>query len=64
MAKKKKKLTKIQRIEKMLRQRVKTKPILKKSKEAVLKIKKSEPAEYVNRFFKDEWAEAKKEMFK
>ena len=64
MAKKKKKLTKLQRIEKVLKQKVKVKPILKKSKEVTLRIKKSEPAEYVNRFFKDEWAEAKKEMFK
>jgi len=64
MAKKKKKLTKIQRIEKILSKRVKVKPILKKSKEVTIRIKQSKPAEYVSRFFKDEFNEAKKEMFK
>jgi len=60
---KKKKLTKIQKIEKILKKKVKDKPILKKGKEVVLKIKKSEPIENTSRFFKDEWEETKKALF-
>jgi len=66
MAKKKKKLTKIQRIEKILSQKVKVKTILKKTKEATLRIKQKEVPSILgdpNRFFKDEWEETKKTMF-
>jgi len=66
MAKKKKKLTKIQKIEKMLKQKVKTKQILKKPSQATLTIKQRESPSILgdpNKFFKDEWEETKKTMF-
>jgi len=67
MVKKKKKLTKLQKLERVLKRKVKDKTILKKTKEAVLKIKIPESSSILgdpNRFFKDEWDETKRTMFK
>jgi|24BtaG_2_1085350.scaffolds.fasta_scaffold00424_7 intein-encoded DNA endonuclease-like protein len=56
MVKKKKQIPKILR-------RVKAKKILKKLRQPVVEIKEHEPAEYVSRFFKEEWDETKRALF-
>lgn len=44
-------------------QKAKFKKVLRNPKQIVLKIKDKEEAEYVNRYFKDEWEEAKRRLF-
>lgn len=64
--KKKKKSKKEKGILARLKSKVVSKPILKKTKEATLKIKDKEipkVLEDTNRFFKNEWEETKKAMF-
>ena len=51
------------KIERALQKRVVSRRILRPS-QTTLTIKSRPPAEYVSRFFKDEFNEAKKEMFK
>jgi len=47
----------------ILQRVIKTKTIVKPSK-TTFTIKEREPAEYVSRYFKDEWEETKKSLFK
>lgn len=59
--KEKKKENKFDKISKLLKQKVVYKPT--KSKQMIVTIKESKPAEYVNRYFKNEWEETKKSLF-
>lgn len=59
---KEKKARKWAEVKKQLSKRMKSKRVSKPSSVTV-KIKESQPAEYVSRFFKDEIDEAKKSMF-
>lgn len=61
MVKDKKTKSKDKLIEKLLKQKLTYKPT--KTKQMIVEIKKSKPAEYVSRFFKDEWEETKKTLF-
>jgi len=61
---KEKRKTAYSKLKKQLSRKIISKRILKPTKSATLTIKKSEPAEYVSRYFKDEWEETKKSLFK
>ena len=63
MPKEKSKDKKSKGILKNLSKQLSNKKILNKGKQATLVLKESKPAEYVSRFFKDEFKEAQRSMY-
>jgi len=55
---------KLKGLEKYLKQRIKKKGIIKKSKRATYKIPEEKPAEYRSTVFQREYAKEKKNLFK